>query len=127
MIPGKKKDILHEVLTSTVRDNLPGVEELSNFLDQRRGGQEDRNLQPNRKRKKGKPGKKKTTHYLSLETFECLNRTLPRIRRIFPEDLRSQLSKSRLVDSSMRLLLQEFEEKGKDSLLVRQFLDDDDE
>lgn len=127
MITPKKVDILGDLLTSNEEEAFPGLAELNDFLSrppERPIGQDAHpadaswNATP-----RGR--KKKVTHYLSPAVSEELDRNLPRIRKFVPVNVRPKVSKSRLVDSSLRLLLQEFEEKGKESLFVRQFLHED--
>ena len=69
----------------------------------------------------GKKPKKtrKSTHYLSQEISQNLNRTQMAINTLIPADLRSNVSKSRIVNHSLAIILREFEVKGKNSRLVR--------
>lgn len=126
MIIPKKVNILEEMLTGTDEEAFAGLTELSDFLarQEKPTPQEARSGKP--RRKKAGPKKKKVTHYLSPEISEGLDRILPRIRKIVPEEKGRRISKSRVVDTSLRLLLREFEEKEKESLLVRQFLPPED-
>ncbi|MDA8165390.1 MAG: hypothetical protein M0017_10225 [Desulfobacteraceae bacterium] len=119
MTTPKKVDILGEVLTGADAESFPGLAELSSLLV--------RPEMPAMPQDAAGPGKtpqrkRKVTHYLSWDISETLDRILPRVRELVPEKARKRVSKSRLVDSSLRLLLREFEEKGKESLLVRQYL-----
>ncbi|MFU8818670.1 MAG: hypothetical protein ACNA74_02975 [Desulfurivibrio sp.] len=66
--------------------------------------------------------KRRATHYLAPETFERLERLLADIRLIMPENARKRLSRSSLVDSSMLMLMQDFEKNGENSRLVRWLL-----
>jgi hypothetical protein len=126
MITPKQVDILGEVLTDKDAGAFPGLAELSELLNQSQRPAFQQALSAETHRKEKPPQrKKKVTHYLSQDISETLDRVLPRIRKLVPEETRKRVSKSRLVDSSMRLLLLEFEEKGKESLLVRQFLHND--
>ncbi|MFH7319518.1 hypothetical protein ACHHRT_02775 [Desulfurivibrio sp. D14AmB] len=49
---------------------------------------------------------------------------LPEIRQILPADAPKKLSRSSLVDSAMQMLLQDFAQKGEQSLLVRWLLNE---
>jgi hypothetical protein len=69
------------------------------------------------------PAKKKTTHYLSRETFEELSQAKRAIRKLVPKDIKTGVSKSLIVDSALKLLLDDFEAKGEESVLVRKVLD----
>lgn len=66
--------------------------------------------------------KKKTTHYLSQETYEGLNDIRGRIKKLLPAEFKSRISKSLVVDFSLRLILAEFETREKESLLIQQIL-----
>ena len=68
--------------------------------------------------KKNQNTKRKKTHYLSQEISENLDRAQMTIRSLVPEDLRSRISKSHIVNQSLAVVLQEFEAKGKDSRLI---------
>lgn len=77
-----------------------------------------------KKRSKHKgAAKKKTTHYLSKETFEELSQAKRAIRKLVPKDIKTGVSKSLIVDSALKLLLDDFEAKGEESVLVRKVLD----
>jgi hypothetical protein len=119
----KKTDILHEVLTSDSQDPIAGIEELNSFLCQ--APKTGRELVQRQDRDQARPRKKKTTLYLSPETFERLGLALPDLRALFPAEVGRKFSRSRLVDSSMLLLLREFADQGRDSLLIRQFMEGD--
>jgi len=69
--------------------------------------------------KKNQNTKRKKTHYLSQEISENLDRAQMTIRSLVPEDLRSRISKSHIVNQSLAVVLQEFEAKGKNSRLIR--------
>jgi hypothetical protein len=115
-----KRDILGDLLTGSDQESLPGLEELSGLLV-RPAAAAPRKVARNRSREycSEKIIKKKVTYYLSPDTIEGINITLPEIRRTISEGGRKQLSKSQLVDTSMQLLLRDFEEKGESSLLIR--------
>ena len=66
--------------------------------------------------------KTKTTHYLSQEISEDLDRALIAIRTLVPENLRSRVSKSCIVNQALAMSLQEFASKGKDSRLLYSIL-----
>ena len=72
--------------------------------------------------KKTRKAKIKTTHYLSQEISEDLNRTHIAIRSLVPGNLRVRVSKSFIVNQALAMSLQEFASKGKDSRLLRSIL-----
>jgi hypothetical protein len=121
----KKKDILTEVLTGADQGNFPGLDEMSRLLTQTARPARQKTIHQGgggKSEDAARPLKKKTTHYLSPETFEGISRTLPEIVRNIPEGARKRFSKSKLVDASVNLLLRDFAEKGKESLIIRYFL-----
>lgn len=121
MIAPKKVDILEDVLTGSDEGAFPGLAELSDLLSRPKSPLPEARP-PDKNRGRTRRRKKKVTHYLSPEISEDLDRILPRIRKLLPEGGRKKISKSRLVNFSLRLLLRDFEEKGEESLLVKQFL-----
>ncbi|MEJ2032038.1 MAG: hypothetical protein P8Y63_03140 [Deltaproteobacteria bacterium] len=144
----KKVDILGDVLTNSDERTIPGLMELSDLITPEKTAQPKRPTQPEspfqlespaQQKKPAQLGtclkvqsskgkalrKKKVSLYLSPEIAESIDRILPRIRNLAPEKARKRVSKSSLVNFSLQLLLREYEEKGKESLLVRQFLHDD--
>ena len=72
---------------------------------------------------KKRPRKKKTTHYLSKDTFEELSKAKKAIRRLAPREIKTGVSKSLIVDSALQLLLEDFETNGERSKLVQKVLD----
>ena len=137
MPPKKKQNILDDVLTGPEENSYPGMDELNALIQgsgkarpktkvrKKSTGTRTKAATPIRKQSTGaqtKVSKKKATHYLAVATFEDLNQSIPKIKKMLPEDLQNSVSKSQLVDSSLKLLLEEFQKKGKDSLLVQQLL-----
>lgn len=77
--------------------------------------------------KKESPGgdnKKKSTHYLSEEIFADLDDAREKINELVHQRLKSRVSKSRIVDQALRMILKEFEEKGEKSHLIKEILKD---
>lgn len=75
--------------------------------------------------KKENPGgdsKKKSTHYLSGEIFADLDEARDKINELVHQRLKSRVSKSRIVDQALRMILKEFEEKGEESPLIKEIL-----
>lgn len=66
--------------------------------------------------------RRKTTHYLSEEVFANLGEARGDIREVLPEASKSKVSKSRIIESAISVVLQEFEAKGKESALIRELL-----
>lgn len=72
--------------------------------------------------KKIQETKRKSTHYLSEKNFADLDKTCMTIRTLVPEDFRSRVSKSYIVNQAISIILHEFSTKGKKSILVRSIL-----
>lgn len=121
MVPRKKKDIMLDMLTADDPASSPELDELTSFLTQTPAPA----AKPQGRGQRTKPNarkKRRATHYLAPETFERLERLLADIRLILPENARKRLSRSSLVDSSMLMLMQDFEKNGENSRLVRWLL-----
>jgi hypothetical protein len=63
--------------------------------------------------------KRKTTHYLTEETFKDLSRAKMDIRKYVPEQYRSQISKTKIVNQALTMILQELQLKGEKSKIMQ--------
>ncbi|MHB1185012.1 MAG: hypothetical protein ACYDIB_04450 [Desulfobulbia bacterium] len=81
---------------------------------------------PDPEHKKPSPGdsKKKSTHYLSEEIFEDLDDAREKINELVHPRLKSRISKSRIVNQALSMILKDFEEKGEKSHLMKEILKD---
>ena len=77
---------------------------------------------PDPKKSPGSDSKKKSTHYLSEEIFADLDDARDKINELVHQRLKSRVSKSRIVDQALRMILREFEEKGEKSHLIKEIL-----
>jgi hypothetical protein len=68
--------------------------------------------------KKGQKAKIKTTHYLTQDVCENLDKAQIAIRSYVSENLQSRISKSHIVNQALALILHEIETKGKNCRLV---------
>ncbi|MFA7381953.1 MAG: hypothetical protein WC001_00735 [Desulfurivibrionaceae bacterium] len=66
--------------------------------------------------------KKKSTHYLSGEIFADLDEARDKINALVNQRTKSKVSKSRIVDQALRMILKEFEEKGDKSRLIKEII-----
>ena len=78
--------------------------------------------EPQEKRKRSRQTKRKITHYLTEDTFEKLVRAKMDIRKHVPEQYRSQISKTKIVNQALRLILQEFQLNGEKSKIMQTIL-----
>ena len=125
----KKRDILHELLIGASREGIISKKELNALnklinglsygwspakADMRAAG--TKMVSP--VKSKVQDRKKKTTHYLSQDVSEKLEKASLAIRSQVPEDLQPLISKSFIVDQALAIILQEFETKGNKSRLM---------
>ena len=75
-----------------------------------------------KKRRKSRQTKRKTTHYLTKDTFDDLDRAKMDIRKHLPEPYRSQISKTKIVNQALEMILQEFQLNGEKSNLMQTIL-----
>lgn len=122
----KTRDILDALLGKPLENTAPGTEELEKLIHQ-----EPRNKpSPEGKKRQGKTparntknrGKKKTTHYLSGKVFQELSEAKQKINDLVPSPLKSRVSKSQIVNQALKMILDDFEQKGEKSTLVKQLL-----
>ncbi len=73
-------------------------------------------------RSRKKKVKHKTTHYLTEDVFSELGEAKETIKNFLPEGSKSKATKSGIVESAVKVLLEEFELKGEKSYLVQEFL-----
>ncbi len=120
----EKKDILKDVLSGLSEDPIPGIEELTELI-YRAIPEETRASELEKLRTKvfkPKKLKKKTTHYLSEDIFETLGETREKLIEMLSELPTMRISKSRIVNQALEMILKEFHEKGEDSRLVKKIL-----
>lgn len=120
----EKKDILKDVLSGLSEDPIPGIEELTELIyraiPEKTRASELEKLRT--KVFKPKKLKKKTTHYLSEDIFETLGETREKLMEMLSEIPTMRISKSRIVNQALEMILKEFHEKGEDSRLVKKIL-----
>jgi hypothetical protein len=126
----KKRDILSELLAGETFQGLVSKKELKaiykligniqqvNSIHKKLPGK-TKNIVL---RKKKNVKKRKATHYLSEKVLKSLDNVLKEIRTDLPEKLRSSVSKSQIVDLALAEVLDEFENKGEESRLVRNII-----
>ena len=127
----KKRDILSELLVGETSEGLVSKKELSALHkligNTRQVNSSHKKLPDKTKkivlRKKKKEKKRKATHYLSEEVLKSLDSAIKEIRTGLPEKLRSSVSKSQIVDLVLAEVLDEFENNGEKSRLVRNIIE----
>jgi len=117
----KNQDVLKAILSDSEDSFVPGLEELEKLIHRCVKPPEATAVTEKPKAKKKKVSKKrKTTYYLTEEVFENLGDAKEIIRKMFPDIQKSKISKTRIVDSALKMILNEFETKGSKSALVKQ-------
>ena len=129
------KDILEELLTDSHVHGYIRQRELDDLLDVIDNpffndtslydysiNLEPDKKEPQKKRKRSRQTKRKITHYLTEDTFENLVRAKMDIRKHVPEQYRSQISKTKIVNQALKMILQEFQLNGEKSKIMQTIL-----
>lgn len=129
------KDILEELLTDSHVHGYIRQRELDDILDVIDNpfindtsvydysiNLEPDRKEPQKKKKRSRQPKRKMTHYLPEDTFENLVRAKMDIRKQVPEQYRSQISKTKIVDQALRMTLREFQLNGEKSKIMQTIL-----
>ena len=124
-----ERDILGDILNDSHNGSVRGLDELSKLIhvtsradDPLTGfkGPKKGNVSPRKKKKK--QSKRKSTHYLNEEVFDNLGEAKKIISEYLPTGSKRMATKSRIVESAIKVLLTEFDENGEDSYLVKELL-----
>jgi hypothetical protein len=121
--PNPPADILADILNDQHTGAIRGLDELNKLIHVKPGDPPvARAAATPRKTKVPDHKKQRTTHYLTRKVFDHLGEARDGLRDLLPQDAKSKASKSRIVESAITMVLQEFGEKGMDSALVRELL-----
>ena len=126
MSTSEQRDILDELFRGDKNmSSVPGLEELDALIHscmapKTARSQEKRNLLP--LKPKNVSSKKKSTHYLREDVFDGLTQAKQILMRLLPEGAKKRASKSNLVNCAVNKLLQEIEDKGEDSPMLKAIL-----
>ena len=122
----KQRDILADILNDSHTGNIRGLEELNKLirLSPNAPPAKAPSAIPATTTPKGRKGQKKqkTTHYLNRKVYDSLGEVKEGVKALLPEEAKSMASKSRIVESAVMMVLQEFGEKGKESALIKELL-----
>lgn len=117
------RNILSDILSDTPGGINRNIEELNKLIHCTPA------LGPAKKAKKSegaapvrKAKKRKMTHYLTEEVFDHLGTVKSVMKDFLPSDLKSKATKSRIVDYAVKMVLEEFGEKGENSPLIEKIL-----
>lgn len=120
-----QRDILDELLKGTTGTSPAEDAELGRLLRRKVSSKEAQPEKPNKVAARTKGGtKKKTTHYLSQETCGELESARERINLLVRRRLSGRVSKSKIVDQAIKMILREFDEQGENSPLIQEILRD---
>lgn len=123
----KKRDILSELLTGNPSDGIISKKELvaltkaigeTSRMDSSRRKKSKMTLS----RKKRVSKKEKKSYYLSAEVIRGLDSVTKEIQSYLPENQQPEVTKSRVVDQALTLVLEEFSTRGENSRLFRSIL-----
>ena len=78
--------------------------------------------EPEKKKQRSRKTKKKSTYYLTENTYKDLVRAEMDIRKHVPEQYRSQISKTKIVNQALSMILMDFQLKGKNSKIMQTIL-----
>ncbi len=124
----QRPDILADILSDQSDGKIKGLDELNKLIymvggenvsvAKRPAGK----ISPKKKRRTPKKTKRKSTHYLTEEVFESLDKAKKTIKDFLPDGDKTRATKSRIVESAVKVLLDEFGRRGEDSYLVKEIL-----
>ena len=125
---GKNKhDIMDELLKGAAEDSSKETSSLAQLIHRAGAAtsakpQSEKTALPDQKKIPGVDNKKKSTHYLSEEIFADLDDARDKINALVHQRVKSRVSKSRIVDQALRMILKDFEEKGEKSPLIKEII-----
>lgn len=124
-----KNDIMDALLKGSSGDAAPETSSFARLIHRERktkGAKQPAanalSTKPESKKAPAGDSKKKSTHYLSEEIFADLDDAREKINELVRQRLKTRVSKSRIVDQALRMILKEFEEKGEKSPLIKALL-----
>ncbi len=129
--PVKNKDILADILNARHDGKIRGLDELNDLIHavpdisapgNKKGGVISKPVVKRKVKSRKKKIKHKTTHYLTEDVFSELGEAKKTIKNFLPEGSKSKATKSGIVESAVKVLLEEFELKGEKSYLVQELL-----
>ncbi len=126
----QRVDILANILNDTSDGKIKGLDELDKLIHVMSDVENplaDMTAGATPKKKKRSPrkaAKRKTTHYLTEDVFDGIGEAKESLQKLLPNGDKMRATKSAIVESAVKVLLDEFERKGKKSYLVKELLKD---
>ena len=114
----KKFDILGALLRNRERNTTDETVVIEKMIRGQGGDRLPFQERPDR-RPEIRLGKVKTTYYLGEETHENLEDARLAIADMLPEETRHRVTRSLLVELALRIVLRDFEKKGRESAICQ--------
>ncbi len=117
----KKPDILDDLFQGDDQENDPKLDELlklvANLGDALVAPQNTADLK--QKSAKRKKTKKRSSSYLSPKNFQTLDQAKSECRKLLLKDKKANVSKSRITEIALEIILKDFEMNKEKSLLAQ--------
>lgn len=128
------RNVLEEVLKAADENVIPGIEALGSLIHRQLPCEEGMQLDDGgnfviiddeddcQVEQPAPAPLAHATHALSLETLEGLSLARERLGALLATKVGQNVTRSEIVDQALRIVLEDFENKGLDSTLVRKIL-----
>lgn len=117
----KRSDILDDLFQGDEQENDPKLDELLELvatLGETLAGSRS-TADAKEPRQKKKQTKKRSSSYLSPENFQTLDQAKSECRKLLLKSKKSNVSKSRITEIALEIILKDFEMNKEKSLLAR--------
>lgn len=128
----KKRDLLSELLVGASTEGIISKKELNALNNLIQSAPVNNKIVKNisqsdikkvsAQRKKQKKAHKKTTCYLSEDVLKELDKAQISIQSLLPREFNSRITKSKVVNQALALMLEELKKNGKNSKLLHNIL-----
>lgn len=117
----RKKDVLDDVLLNADQEDDPVLRELLAFIDEIGASYDSprRSAPAKDRHRKKRERKRRSNSYLSPENFTALEQVKAECQQILAETSSSRVSKSRITDISLEVILKDFQQHREKSILAR--------
>lgn len=123
----KQSDILDDLFQGDAQENDPKLDELLELvanLGETFAGPHG-SAGPKQTSGKGKQTKKRSSSYLSPENFQTLDQAKSECRKLLVKDKKANVSKSRITEIALEIILKDFEMNKEKSLLAQKLQEKD--
>ncbi len=115
--PSELKNIVHKPFKLTTQHSIQHVDELRRLLEE-----DDDDLEEHHSFRLTDITSKKTTVYFSRKIYTKLKSAKYHMKKLVPDELRSKISMSRIINNALIIVLHEFERKEENSVLLKQMV-----